>query len=346
MKKFLVFCLTALLLVLPVKAAPATGAQAMILIHGPSGRVLSSHNAQKRLPMASTTKIMTALLALECCDMDEEVEIKGEWTRAEGSSMYLRSGEVCTVHDLLHGLMLASGNDAALALAGYCAGDAERFVEQMNERAAELGMEDTVFQNPNGLPEEGHYSTASDMAKLMAAAMENEKFRAVVSSRYYSREGHSYKNHNKLLWQCEGITGGKTGYTRAAGRCLVSSCCRDGLELICVTLNDRSDWADHSALYDWGFANYEACHVPRGSLAARVPVVGGAADFVDAVAAGELQLCLDKGSNVKLTADLERFVYAPIKSGAPAGTLHLWVNEMEAAALPLHWAQNVPEVNG
>lgn len=347
MKKLLVFCLTALLLVLPVRAAaPVTGAQAMIMIHGPSGRVLASHNADRRLPMASTTKIMTALLALERCAMDDEVEIKGEWTRVEGSSMYLRAGEICTVRDLLHGLMLASGNDAALALAAYCAGDTESFVALMNGKAAELGMKDTAFKNPHGLPAEGHYSTAADMARLMAAAMENEDFRAVVSSRYYNREGHSYKNHNKLLWQCEGTTGGKTGYTRAAGRCLVSSCQRDGLELICVTLNDRSDWADHAALYDWGFANFEACYIPRGSLAARVPVVGGTLDYAEAVTAEELRLCIDKGSKVKRSADLARFLYAPIAGGDAAGTLHIWVNETEAAALPLCWAQDVPEVEG
>jgi len=346
LKKLLIFCLTALLLVIPVKAVPATGAQAMILLHGPSGRVLASHNADKRLPMASTTKIMTALLALECCSPEDEVEIKEEWTGAEGSSMYLRAGEICTVRDLLHGLMLASGNDAALALAGHCAGDTEGFVERMNKKAAELGMTDTVFRNPHGLPAEGHFSTASDMARLMAAAMENDAFRSVVSARYYNHEGRSYKNHNKLLWQCEGASGGKTGYTRAAGRCLVSSCCREELELICVTLNDRSDWADHAALYDWAFANYEGCRVERGSLAARVPVVGGTSPYAEAVAAAELWLCLDKGSKVKLTADLERFIYAPIKGGDPAGTLHLWVNETEVAALPLCWAQNVPEVEG
>jgi len=345
LKKAFILILTALLLVLPVKAAaPATSAQAMILLHGPSGRVLASHNADKRLPMASTTKIMTALLALECGSPEDEVEIKGEWTGIEGSSMYLRAGEVCTVRDLLHGLMLASGNDAALALAGHCAGDSERFAERMNEKAAELGMRDTVFKNPHGLPAEGHFSTARDMARLMAAAMENDAFRAVVSARYYNREGHSYKNHNKLLWQCEGTTGGKTGYTRAAGRCLVSSCCREGLELICVTLNDRGDWADHAALYDWAFANFEGCHIGRGELAARVPAVGGALPYAEAVAAEELRLCLDKGSKVKLTADLERFIYAPVKGGDPAGTLRLWVNETETAALPLCWAQDVPEV--
>lgn len=344
MKRILCFCVMAALLLLPVRAAaPGCAAQAMILVHGPSGRVLTSHNAEKVLPMASTTKIMTALVALEHSSLDDEVEIRREWTRTEGSSMYLRPGETCTVRDLLHGLMLSSGNDAALALASHCAGNEERFVAWMNEKAADLGMENTVFQNPHGLPAEGHHSTAGDMARLMAAAMENENFRAIVSARYYHREGQSYKNHNKLLWQCEGCTGGKTGYTRAAGRCLVSSCQREGLELICVTLNDRSDWSDHAALYDWGFANFEGYTLAHRSLAARVPVVGGSADGIDAVTARELRLCLEKGSGVKLTADLPRFVYAPIARGGAAGTLHLWVNNAEAAQLPLYWAQDVSE---
>lgn len=346
MKKLIIFMMTAALLVLPVRsAAPQGAARSMILLHGPSGRVLTEYNAHKRLPMASTTKIMTALLTLESCAMDDEVEIKREWTLVEGSSMYLRCGEVCTVRDLLHGLMLSSGNDAALALAGHCAGDTETFVTRMNEKAASLGMEDTQFANPHGLPAEEHYSSASDMAKLMAAAMENEDFRAVVSARYYHREGQSYKNHNKLLWQCEGTTGGKTGYTRAAGRCLVSSCCRDGLELICVTLNDRSDWADHAALYDWGFSNYEGCCIPGGTLAARVPVVGGNAEYAEAVTAAPLRLCLDRGSNVERTADLPRFLYAPVAKGTVAGTLRIRVDDTEAAALPLIWARDVPEDN-
>lgn len=345
MKKLIIFLLLAALLTLPVRAAaPQTGAQAMVLLHGSSGRVLASQNAEKQLPMASTTKIMTALVALEHCSMDDEVEIQGEWTRVEGSSMYLRVGEVCTVRDLLHGLMLSSGNDAALALAGHCAGDTESFVGWMNEKAGALGMENTKFKNPHGLPAEGHCSTALDMARLMAAAMENEDFRAVAGSRYYHREGQSYKNHNKLLWQCEGTSGGKTGYTRAAGRCLVSSCRRDGLELICVTLNDRSDWADHGALYDWGFANYEGCSIEHRTLIARVPVVGGEADWAEAVTAQELRLCLEKGSKVRLTADLERFVYAPVAGGTVAGRLHVWVDNGEAAQLPLYWAQTVSEV--
>jgi len=346
LKRILIFLWLAMLLTLPVRAAaPATGAQAMILLHGPSGRVLASKQADKRLPMASTTKIMTALVALEHSSMDDEVEIQPEWTRVEGSSMYLRVGEVCTVRDLLHGLMLSSGNDAALALAVHCAGDTERFVRWMNEKAEFLGMEDTLFQNPHGLPAAEHYSTAADMARLMAAAMENADFRAVSASRYYHREGQSYKNHNKLLWQCEGTTGGKTGYTRAAGRCLVSSCCREGLELICVTLNDRSDWADHASLYDWAFTNFEGYSITHRTRIAQVPVVGGNASWAEAVTAQDLQLCLEKGSDVRLTADLDRFVYAPVEGGCPAGRLHVWVNGGEEAQLPLYWAQNVSEVS-
>lgn len=242
MKRLTVFLLAVLLLTQPVRAsAELPAADAMILLHGPSGRVLAGKNADARLPMASTTKIMTALLALECCAMDEEVEIRPEWTRVEGSSMYLRGGDICTVGDLIHGLMLSSGNDAALALADICAGDMESFVALMNRRAAELGLTNTHFMNPHGLPAEGHYSSAADMARLMAAAMENETFRAVTASRTYQWGEHSYRNHNKLLWRCEGCTGGKTGYTRAAGRCLVSSCRRDGMELVCVTLNCRGD---------------------------------------------------------------------------------------------------------
>ena len=254
MKKFLIFCLSALLLALPVKAeAPVAGAASMILIHGPSGRVLASHNADQRLPMASTTKIMTALLALEHCALDDEVEIKAEWTRAEGSSMYLRPGEICTVGDLLHGLMLASGNDAALALAEGCCGSVEAFVAEMNRTAQRIGMVQSSFANPNGLDAENHYSTARDMALLASYAAKNHTFVRFCSTSRVNAAGRSMNNHNRLLREVEGCIGMKTGYTKAAGRTLVSCAEREGRCLVAVTLDAADDWSDHEKLYEWGF---------------------------------------------------------------------------------------------
>ena len=166
------------------------------------------------------------------------------------------------VETLLYGLLLHSGNDAAVALAGYCAGDVATFVEWMNQRAADLGMTRTHFSDPNGLGDAGHYASALDMAKLGRACLHNENIARIVATKSITLEGRALTNHNKLLWQCDGCTGMKTGYTRQAGRTLVSSARRAGQNLICVTLNDRDDWADHKALFDYGFSTY-----PRRVLA-------------------------------------------------------------------------------
>ena len=202
--------------------AVSTSATSAILMDVESGRVLYESNAHREMLIASTTKIMTCLVALEDHSLSERVKIKREYTLAEGSSMYLKEGEELTLETLLYGLMLASGNDAALAVAGHCSGSTEKFVKRMNEKAAELGMTHTSFANPNGLDAEGHYSTAYDMARLAACAMENETFRRIVSTVSVEIGGRTFTNHNKLLYRIDGCVGLKTGYTRAAGRTLVS----------------------------------------------------------------------------------------------------------------------------
>ena len=205
-------------------AGPSTSAASAILIDGGSGRVLYAQNADEERPIASITKLMTALVAVERHpELSDVVTIRPEWTGIEGSSMYLKAGEQLTLEALLYGLLLVSGNDAA---------------------------EHSRFTNPSGLNEEGHYSTAADMARLARAVLEHETLARIVSTRSVSVAGRSLTNHNKLLWQYEGCTGLKTGYTEAAGRTLVSSAERDGQTLIAVTLNDRNDWADHAALFD------------------------------------------------------------------------------------------------
>ena len=171
----------------------------------------------------------------------------------EGSSLYLKAGDTRSVRELLYGLMLRSGNDAAAALAVCCDGSVEAFVARMNTRARELGLRQTHFANPSGLDDEDHYSTARELALLARAAMENRTFREVVSTRSITIDGRTMTNHNKLLWRYEGALGVKTGYTRTAGRILVGAAERDGRRLIAVTIADPNDWADHAALYDYGF---------------------------------------------------------------------------------------------
>lgn len=242
----LIFCITP-----AVAEALEVSATAAVLMDADMGQVLYEKNGDRQMLIASTTKIMTALVVLEHAAPDDVITVTPDHM-AEGSSMYLRAGEAVRVEELLYGLLLCSGNDAALALT-ECAGGLVPFVALMNEKAAALGMAHTSFANPNGLDADGHYSTARDMAVLAAAAVENPTFRRICSSRSVTIGQRTMENHNRLLRQVEGCVGLKTGYTRAAGRTLVSCTERDGCRLVAVTLQDGNDWADHAALYDYGF---------------------------------------------------------------------------------------------
>ena len=242
----LIFCITP-----AVAEALEVSATAAVLMDADMGQVLYEKNGDRQMLIASTTKIMTALVVLEHAAPDDVITVTPDHM-AEGSSMYLRAGETVRVEELLYGLLRCSGNDAALALT-ECAGGLTPFVALMNEKAAALGMAHTSFANPNGLDADGHYSTARDMAVLAAAAVENPTFRRICSSRSVTIGQRTMENHNRLLRQMEGCIGLKTGYTRAAGRTLVSCTERDGCRLVAVTLQDGNDWADHAALYDYGF---------------------------------------------------------------------------------------------
>lgn len=265
----LIGCLTAVTEAVEVSAAAA------VLMDADSGRLLYDKNGEKRMLIASTTKLMTALVALEQGGLQQEITVTGGHM-AEGSSMYLRPGEKLTLETLLYGLLLSSGNDAALAVT-ECMGGAVPFVARMNEKAAELGMENTHFANPNGLDDEAHYSTAEDMAKLAAAAMDDPVLRRVASTRTAHIGGRTLTNHNKLLSRVEGCVGLKTGYIRAAGRTLVSCAERDGVRLVAVTLQDGDDWNDHASLYEQGFRVLRPVKaVERGlHLAAERAIRGG-----------------------------------------------------------------------
>ena len=242
-----------LLTLLPCRTeAIQLSATAAILMDADSGEILYEKDAGRRMRIASTTKIMTALVALDRARLTDTITVTAAHM-VEGSSMYLKPGETVTVEELLYGLMLCSGNDAALALADCCGG-LEEFVQAMNDKAAELGMQDTSFANPNGLDDEAHYSTARDMAVLAAYAAQNPTFRRICSTRTATVGSRTMTNHNKLLSQVEGCIGMKTGYTKAAGRTLVSCAQRDGCRLVAVTLCDGNDWADHKSLYEMGFA--------------------------------------------------------------------------------------------
>lgn len=243
--------------------ANASGGSAYINMELSTGAVLAESNADAELPMASTTKIMTALLVCEDCNPDEVVRVPAEAAGVEGSSIYLKEGEEIDVRDLLYGLMLRSGNDAATALAIAHSGSVQKFVEKMNERAKQLGAENTNFCNPSGLPDDDHYTTARDLCKIACAAMHNQLFRTVAGTRSWHGKYRSYANKNKMLYNYDGATGIKTGYTLKAGRCLVSSAMRNGMEVVCVVLNIYDMYGKSEELLDSCFENYRLNTISR-----------------------------------------------------------------------------------
>ena len=325
-------------------AAPVLSASAYVLMDADSGRVLLSQNETAEKPIASTTKIMTALVALERSSLSDTVTVKREHLR-EGSSMYLAEGERLTLEALLYGLMLPSGNDAAECIADWCGKGRERFVERMNEKASALGMTHTSFANPSGLDEEGHYSCAIDMARLMAYAMQSPTFAQIVSAKSAMAGTRSLGNHNKLLGVFEGCIGGKTGYTGAAGRTLVTCTERGGLRLIAVTLHDGSDWDDHKALYEYGFSAYRSERViERGREYALTAVRGGAAACVRLCAAESVYLPLAEGETPVLRVEAPGAVSAPVKAGQRCGRIVVSLDDTELASVDLLAANDVAAV--
>ncbi len=347
MKYITAAMLAAALFLTPVPAAAADGpevsAKAAVVMEADSGRVLWEKQPDERMLIASTTKIMTALIAMERCGLDDQVTVDPAWTGIEGSSMYLAPGQQLTVRDLLYGLMLASGNDAAVALACVTAGSVEAFASLMNERAAALGCENTHFMNPNGLDDPEHYASARDLALITREAISNAAFCDIASARSATVGENTYRNHNRLLSECPGVYGVKTGYTMAAGRSLVSCCERDGLRLICVTLSDPDDWDDHKALYDWAYGQYTNTSVLPDSAAWPVPVIGGETETVLVAPAGELPVLRRTDEEVTMRYCLPPFVYAGVEAGCAAGEAVAYVNGEEAGRVPLVYTQSVAQ---
>ena len=315
--------------------AVGTSAVSAVLLEGESGRVLYAQNADEERLIASITKIMTAVVALEHGDVNAPYTVTAE-DMAEGSSMYLTPGEELTLEELLYGLMLVSGNDAALAVAHCVAGDEASFVELMNETAARLGMTHTSFANPNGLDAEGHYSSAADMAKLAAYALKKEAFRRIVSTTSITIGERYLANHNKLLKLYDGCLGVKTGYTKAAGRTLVSAAERDGMTLVCVTLCDGDDWNDHVSLLDYGFS---VCRMetaaPAGRILASVQVRCGSSAQVPLMADRELRYPLMGDERLTVVAETPVSVPAPVVPGQVIGTARAYLDGEEVASVPL-----------
>ena len=322
--------------------AGAISAEKALVLDGITGRVLYESNADQQSLIASTTKIMTALIVCERCNVLDRMRIPKEAVGIEGSSMYLKEGEVLTIQELLYGLMLSSGNDAAVALAIYCGGTVSGFAELMNDKAHALGLKNTHFENPNGLDAPGHYSTARDLAKLAAYAMENPIFYKTVSAKTVTAGNRTLRNHNKLLWQVEGADGVKTGYTRAAGRILVSSATRQGRRLICVTLNDPNDWADHSALMEDGFSRYSLRRVlSAGERVGVLEVESGTASRVEVLAAEDFDFCLAENEVPVFSLAGPGFVYSPVTEGADAGFVYVLIDGCAVARVPVIYGNTI-----
>ena len=316
---------------LPV-ALTGVSAKGAVLMEADSGDIIFGQNENARLPMASTTKIMTALVALESLPVDTEVKITSQSVGVEGSSIYLCEGEILTLEQLLYALMLESANDAATAIAIAVSGSVEAFAEKMNTKAASLGLTDTHFVNPHGLDAEEHYTTAFELALVTRAALQNPLFREISATERKTiplrgEEGvRLLLNHNKLLTSYEGCIGGKTGYTKKTGRCLVSAAEREGVTLIAVTLSAPDDWRDHTAMLDYGFGTYETvplCDV--GFFSAPLWLISGAQEYVmvENTEALSATLRVDHG-DILCVVELPRFEFAPITVGQTVGYLRFY----------------------
>lgn len=325
-------------------------AQSAVLMTGDTGTVLFEKDGNTQLSMASTTKIMTALLTLEEAERlgDPVVEITQEMVAVEGSSMGLKAGDELSLSNLAGGMLLASGNDAANAAAIYLSGSLEKFVESMNCRAEEIGMKNTHFVTPSGLDGEspdgqGHYSTAYDMALLAREALQNEKFRELCSSASYVVEFAkpvkqvTYTNHNKLLTQYPGCVGVKTGFTKQAGRCLVSAAEREGVLLIAVTLNAPDDWNDHTALLDYGFSQGEKYLLKGSDVRSQIPVVGSTTESISVVGRNGSEITLPREEIEKIDRQiyLPAFLYAPVKPGDQVGEIRWYLGERLLDRVPV-----------
>lgn len=319
----------------------AYSAQAYALMDADTGRVLSQGSGSERLPMASTTKIMTALVAVESGNLDRIIEVPASCAGTEGSSMYLQAGELLPLRDVLYGLLLSSGNDAAMCTAEVCGG-LEPFVARMNERARELGLRDTHFDNPSGLDGETHYTTALELAKIASEALKNETFRTIVSTKTYTAGTRTLVNHNKLLSRYEGAVGVKTGFTKKSGRCLVSAAERGGRTLVAVTLNDPDDWKDHAALLDSGFEQLEETLLyAQGAPVCEVQVMTGVRGSVPVQTAQPVSAQIFANEKPEAVIKGAKFVYAPVRAGEVYGTLEWKSGNAVLASCPLVYAEDV-----
>ena len=327
------FFLSMMALLASAKTEVGTRARSSALYNPDTKSFLYQSNANVRLPMASTTKIVTALVAIESLDMDEVITVPKDAVGIEGSSLYLKENDEITAKDLIYSVLLQSANDAATVLALRISGSISAFAEKMNERVHSIGLSDTNFENPHGLDSKEHYTTAHDLSLIAAEALSNDVFRKISSTYKYTfkigDESRVVVNHNKLLKSYDGCNGVKTGYTKKSGRCLVSSAEKDGVTLVAVTLNDPDDWNDHKSMLNYGFdllssidLNYET-DIPSdiatiSSDGARVPLTLAKSKAVKRA-----------DEELSYTIALPSYVATDVKKGDKIGEITLKLGDRE-----------------
>lgn len=327
---------------------PQIEAGAAIVIDADSGRILYEKDAYSKRPIASTTKIMTAIVALENGNLDDRVKVSKRAASIWGSTIKLREGEELTLRELMYGMMLKSGNDAALAIAEHIGGTVENFVKMMNDKAKELGLRNTCFKTPHGLDVEGHYSTAYELALLTKYALKNPEFSKIVSTKSISITNRELYTTNEMLSLYPGADGVKTGYTGKAGRCLVTSAQRDGFRLISVVLfcSSRTKRAESSKkILDYAFNNYKLYELlkPNQKLGT-VNVKRGLKNSATVVSVDGIKLPLSKEEKETLKSEiiLNNTINSPVYKGVEVGTIRFFVNGKLIAQSDIKTAESVP----
>ena len=330
----------------------SVSAKSACAIESSSKEVYFEKNSNEKMSMASTTKIMTAIIVIENSKLDDLIKIDSRSVGIEGSSIYLKEGECLSVEDLLYALLLESANDASIALAIHCAGSVECFVDLMNKKTNELELSNTHFTNPHGLYDENHYTTAHDLAKIALYAMNLPVFYDIVST--YKKvilpneeNSRVLINHNKLLRTYDGAIGVKTGFTTNSGRCLVSCAEKDGARLVCVTLDAPNDWSDHTYMLNLGFTIYEGINLANcGDYVLDIPVINGKKQSILCTNYDSLNATVKKESkNISAEFEVNQLLCAPIKQGDLVGKIIFKNNDSQIAFLNLYALENVKAVN-
>ena len=346
LKKITIFAICFSLFNIPSYAL-SLSSKSSIVICADTNQVLFGENIHEKMGMASTTKIMTAIIALEHGNMSDTVTVSQNASLQEGSSIYLKTGDKISLENLLYGLMLNSGNDAAMAIAEHISKNEEEFVSLMNKKAEELDLKNTHFENPSGLPDEHHYSTAYDMARLMSYAMQNDGFARIVMAKEHQITTQNavthLRNHNKLLWQYPYAIGGKTGYTKSCGRCFVSCAKKDNVTIIAVTLDAPDDWNDHKKLLDLGFEKAPLTSVISKNEIICTRVINGMR--VNLLSSDNFSIPLKEGKRSRITCQIKLNDVLPkqINYATPVGIGKVYVEDFFVGNIELTSGQNIPQ---